>query len=118
VDREGGSGEKRVRKGKRGRMKFYGVERAEVDGMKGKSIQDSTRSIIIPVGVRTRVNLNSEDVIHSFSLNKINVHMDCLPGRISSVVIWVWRTRRQLATCQEICGVGHSNISLQVYWRI
>jgi len=104
--------------GREGGMKYYGVERAEVDGIKGKSIQDSTRSIIIPVGVRTRVNLNSEDVIHSFSLNKINVHMDCLPGRISSVVIWVWGTGRQLATCQEICGVGHSNISLQVYWRM
>jgi len=75
-------------KGKRGgKLEFYGVERAEVDRMKRKSIQDSTRSIIIPVRVRTRVNLNSEDVIHSFSLNKINVHMDCLPGRISSVVI-------------------------------
>jgi len=74
---------------KEGRKKiyFYRVERAEVDGSKRKSIQDSTRSIMLPVGVRTRVNLNSEDVIHSFSLNKINVHIDCLPGRISSVVI-------------------------------
>jgi len=71
------------------KMRYYGLERAEVDRMKGKSMQDSTRSMIIPVRVGTRVNLNSEDVIHSFSLNKINVHIDCLPGRISSVVIWV-----------------------------
>jgi len=58
-----------------------------VDGSERKSIQDSTGSIMLPIRVRTRVNLNSEDVIHSFSLNKINVHIDCLPGRISSVVI-------------------------------
>merc|ERR1711943_108060 len=113
MGREGG--ERGTEEEKKRGMKFYRVEGAEVDRMKGKSIQDSTRSIIMPVRVGTRVNLNSEDVIHSFSLNKINVHMDCLPRRISSVVIRVWRTGRQLATCQEICGVGHSNISLQVY---
>jgi len=118
IDRKRERVERGTEKRRKRRMKFYGVERAEVDRMKGKSIQDSTRSIMMPVRVGTRVNLNSEDVIHSFSLNKINVHMDCLPRRISSVVIWVWRTGRQLATCQEICGVGHSNISLQVYWRI
>lgn len=66
---------------------YYRVEGAEVDSSKRKSIQDSTGSIIIPIGVGTRVNLNSEDVIHSFSLNKINVHIDCLPRRISSVVV-------------------------------
>ena len=82
--RERKGGEK---KGKRRKIYYYRLEGAEVDGSKRKSMQDSTRSIMLPVGVRTRVNLNSEDVIHSFSLNKINVHMDCLPGRISSVVI-------------------------------
>jgi len=114
-ERKGTSGEEQKRINK---IRYYRIEGAEVDGMKRKSMQDSTRSIILPVRVRTRVNLNSEDVIHSFSLNKINVHMDCLPGRISSVVVWVWRTGGQLATCQEICGVGHSNISLQVFWGI
>jgi len=79
--------EKRRKRERGKKMYFYRVERAEVDRSKRKSIQDSTRSIMLPVRVRTRVNLNSEDVIHSFSLNKINVHIDCLPGRISSVVI-------------------------------
>jgi len=78
---------RRGKRRKKRKMYYYRLERAEVDGIKGKSIQDSTRSMIIPVRVGTRVNLNSEDVIHSFSLNKINVHIDCLPGRISSVVV-------------------------------
>lgn len=110
---EADKGEDKKKRGKR--IYYYRVERAEVDGSKRKSIQDSTGSMMLPVRVRTRVNLNSEDVIHSFSLNKINVHIDCLPRRISSVVVWVWGTGRQLATCQEICGVRHSNISLQVF---
>lgn len=50
-------------------------------------MQISCGEIIFGVGIRTRINLNSEDVIHSFSVNKLNVHMDSLPGRISSVRI-------------------------------
>lgn len=61
----------------------------------------------VPVDRPVRVELSSEDVIHSFFLPELRVKQDAVPG----MTIPVWFEATQVGeyplACAELCGLGH-----------
>jgi len=72
--------------------------------------QREINELHVPVGVPIRLNLTSEDVIHSFFVPAFRVKKDAIPGRYS--VAWFQATRPGAyhLFCAEYCGTKHSGM--------
>lgn len=61
----------------------------------------------VPVGRAIRIDLGSEDVIHSFFLPDFRVKQDAVPGMTIPVWFEATRTGEFPLACAELCGLGH-----------
>lgn len=61
----------------------------------------------VPANVVVHVDLNAEDVIHSFYLPELRLKQDAVPGM--SIPAWFEATQPGEYTigCAELCGLGH-----------
>jgi len=78
------------------------------DGRIGTADDFTVRNQLhFPVNRAVRVNLRSEDVIHSFFLPEFRLKQDAIPGR--EIPVWFEATRAGEFTlgCAELCGLGH-----------
>jgi cytochrome c oxidase subunit II len=68
----------------------------------------------IPVGRQIRIQLKSNDVIHSFWVPNLHGKMDLIPGRQN--VLWLQADRPGVyrGQCAEYCGLQHANMALTV----
>jgi cytochrome c oxidase subunit 2 len=64
----------------------------------------------VPLGTAVRLNMTSEDVIHSFYVPAFRVKADVLPGRYSTVWFRATRPGRYHLFCAEYCGTQHSGM--------
>ena len=71
--------------------------------------------LYLPVGVTTRFNLHSPDVIHDFGIPGFLMKMDVIPGRINHYAITPTRTGDFKGKCYELCGVYHSRMLFNVH---
>jgi len=62
----------------------------------------------VPVGKPVRLNMISEDVIHSFYIPAFRVKQDVLPGRYTSLWFEATKPGRYHLFCAEYCGTDHS----------
>ena len=81
------------------------------DSGTGSQIPD----LYLPVGVTTRFNLHSPDVIHDFGVPGFLMKMDVVPGRVNHYVIKPTRTGDFKGKCYELCGVYHSRMLFNVH---
>jgi cytochrome c oxidase subunit 2 len=72
--------------------------------------QREINELHVPVGVPVRLNLTSEDVIHSFFVPAFRIKRDVIPGRYTSVWFEATRTGRYHLFCAEYCGTKHSQM--------
>lgn len=69
--------------------------------------------IVLPVGTRTKFEVTSTDVIHSFWIPAFRVKVDAVPGLWTSVYVTPEDTGRTQddavlrLQCAEMCGFGH-----------
>lgn len=68
----------------------------------------------LPVGVPTRIYLNSTDVIHSFWVPSLAGKQDLIPGRDNDITIVPKKTGIFRGQCAEFCGVQHAHMALTV----
>jgi cytochrome c oxidase subunit 2 len=68
----------------------------------------------LPVGVPTRILLQSNDVIHSFWVPSLAGKQDLIPGRDNDITIVPSRTGIYRGPCAEFCGLQHAHMSLVV----
>jgi len=61
----------------------------------------------IPLGRAVRIDLTSEDVIHSFFLPDFRVKQDAVPGMVIPVWFEPTATGEYTLGCAELCGLGH-----------
>jgi cytochrome c oxidase subunit 2 len=64
----------------------------------------------VPVDRTVVVQLQSEDVIHSFFLPHMRVKQDAVPGRTTHVWFTATKAGRYEIACAELCGFGHYNM--------
>jgi cytochrome c oxidase subunit 2 len=69
----------------------------------------------VPVGRPVRVNLQSQDVIHSLFVPQFRFKQDLVPGREIGGWFEVTRPGKYEAPCAELCGFGHSGMRAWVY---
>ena len=62
----------------------------------------------------TFLNLQSQDVIHSFWIPQLAGKMDVVPGRQNHVWVEPARTGVYVGQCAEYCGTQHANMLLRV----
>jgi len=69
----------------------------------------------VPVNKVVRVQLQSQDVIHSFFVPQFRLKQDAVPGR--SIPVWFKATKagKYEVPCAELCGFGHSGMRGFVY---
>ncbi len=81
------------------------------DSGTGSQIPD----LYLPIGVTTRFNLHSPDVIHDFGVPAFLMKMDVIPGRVNHYVIKPTRLGDYKGKCYELCGVYHSRMLFNVH---
>jgi cytochrome c oxidase subunit II len=68
----------------------------------------------LPVGVTTRFNLHSPDVIHDLGVPNFLRKMDVIPGRVNQYAVTPTREGEFLGKCYELCGTSHSRMLFNV----
>ena len=62
----------------------------------------------VPIGVPIRLNMISQDVIHSFYIPAFRIKQDVLPGRYTELWFRATKPGRFRLFCTEYCGTDHS----------
>ena len=74
----------------------------------------TANEIHIPAGVPVRLELATDDVIHSFWAPNLSGKMDMIPGLTHQLVIEADRPGVWRAQCAEFCGAAHARMALWV----
>ena len=77
-------------------------------------IVHTANELHLPVGVEAEVELQSNDVIHSFWVPNLAGKQDLIPGRTTDIQLLPTRTGLYRAQCAEFCGTQHANMALVV----
>jgi cytochrome c oxidase subunit II len=64
----------------------------------------------VPVSKVVHVNLQADDVIHSFFLPNLRLKQDAVPGRVIPAWFEATKPGRYEIPCAELCGFGHSGM--------
>jgi cytochrome c oxidase subunit 2 len=65
-------------------------------------------SLTIPKGRHVKLDITSNDVIHSFWVPQLSQKQDAVPGQHNFLVITPTRTGTFPVICTELCGLGHA----------
>lgn len=71
-------------------------------------------SLHIPVGKPVKLQMISEDVIHSFFVPNFRVKQDVLPGRYTTIWFQPTKTGHYHLFCAEYCGTSHSRMTGEI----
>ncbi len=74
----------------------------------------TANEIHVPVGQPVRIELTSDDVIHSFWVPRLAGKMDVIPGRTNVTWIQADEAGRYRGQCAEFCGLEHAHMAFYV----
>lgn len=76
--------------------------------------KETENEIVVPFGKPIKLNINSEDVLHSFSLPAFRIKVDAVPHMDT----YAWFNADRLGEfdilCVEYCGVDHSAMTAKL----
>jgi len=75
---------------------------------------DVDRKLWLPTFTHIRVLTTASDVIHSWAVPSFGVKMDCLPGRLNQVSLFIKREGVFYGQCSELCGVNHGFMPIAI----
>lgn len=70
--------------------------------------------LVLPVNQPVLLNMNAQDVIHSFWVPEFRVKQDLVPGRETHVRITPTKIGDYKLRCAEICGLSHTQMVTDV----
>jgi len=70
--------------------------------------------LVVPVNTTVRVLVTANDVIHAFSVPSLGIKEDAIPGRVNETWFNAEKTGTFYGFCQELCGIGHSIMPIEV----
>lgn len=73
---------------------------------------DVDNRTLIPVNSQVRTLITAADVLHSWTVPRIGIKADAVPGRLNQVNFYSSRTGIFFGQCSEICGANHSFIPI------
>jgi len=75
---------------------------------------ESSNVLILPMKIITRLLISSTDVIHSWTIPRIGVKVDAMPGRLNQAFCFPLFSGNFYGQCSEICGTLHSFIPIKL----
>jgi cytochrome c oxidase subunit 2 len=73
---------------------------------------DVDNRIVLPVNIRSLVLVTSADVLHSWTIPRLGVKADAIPGRLNQVALAPLYSGVYYGQCSELCGSNHSFIPI------
>jgi cytochrome c oxidase subunit 2 len=64
--------------------------------------------LTLPKGRHTKLEITSDDVIHSFWVPQLSQKQDAVPGQTNPLVVTPTRIGTFPVICTELCGLGHA----------
>ena len=80
----------------------------DVGGAQGSLVEDQLPTLVLPVGKKIEIALDSRDVIHSFWVIDFLYKKDVIPGRTNYMSVTPERIGTYAGKCAELCGEYHS----------
>lgn len=71
-------------------------------------------NVVLPVGVPIRVQITSDDVVHSWSVPAFGVKTDAIPGRLNETWVTIDKEGLYYGQCSQICGINHGFMPIAV----
>ena len=71
--------------------------------------------IWVPVDTPVRLEMTSQDVLHSFYVPEFRIKHDVIPNRYSYVWFQAPREGTYQVVCTEYCGTAHSNMGAKIH---
>ena len=68
--------------------------------------------VVLPYGVEVRVLATRADVIHAWTVPRLGVKSDAVPGRLNQISLFIKAPGVFYGQCSEICGANHSFIPI------
>jgi cytochrome c oxidase subunit 2 len=75
----------------------------------------TANEIVVPVDTPVRLDLATEDVIHSFWIPRIHGKIDMIPGRVNAFTFTATETGSFRGNCAEFCGIAHAQMVAWVH---
>ena len=73
---------------------------------------DTSNHLVVPIKTPIRFILTSADVIHSWTIPRLGLKIDAIPGRINQISTLINRPGLIAGQCSEICGTNHRFIPI------
>ncbi|MGX1498343.1 cytochrome c oxidase subunit 2 [Labrenzia sp. MBR-25] len=95
-------------------------ERQAVADARGVTLNEVPRllsvdyDLVIPVDTTVRVQVTSEDVIHSFAMPSFGVKVDAIPGRLNETWFHAREEGVYYGQCSELCGKDHAFMPIAI----
>ena len=70
--------------------------------------------IVVPVGKTIKVLVTGADVLHAFFVPAFGVQVTAVPGRVNEVWFQTEKVGKYYGQCNELCGVDHSFMPIEV----
>jgi cytochrome c oxidase subunit II len=74
----------------------------------------TANEIHIPVGKPVKIEIKSQDVIHSFWVPQLQGKIDAIPTRINTVTLQADKAGVYRGECAEYCGLQHAHMGFMV----
>lgn len=75
---------------------------------------ESDHRIILPYNKNIQTLISATDVLHCWTLPRVGVKADAVPGRLNQVFFQIIRPGVIYGQCSEICGSNHTYIPITV----
>lgn len=70
--------------------------------------------LVAPVGHTLELAVTSEDVVHGFAIQPLDVTVDALPDEQTAATVELAEPGEYTAICTELCGEGHAEMTAPV----
>lgn len=98
-----------------GKQWWWEFEYKEDASQGGKSLDVWTANeIYLPVGKKAQINLQSNNVNHSFWVPQLSGKLDVIPGHINTLSITPTKVGEYHGECAEFCGAQHAWMRFKV----
>jgi len=74
----------------------------------------TTGELHVPIGKDVQLNLNAQDVIHSFWVPQFRLKQDAIPGQNTDLRFVATKLGTYPVVCTELCGAYHGSMRTQV----
>lgn len=75
---------------------------------------ETDNCLVLPFKTDIRIVVSRFDVIHSWTIPRLGVKVDAIPGRLNQLILYFNRVGLFVGQCSEICGSNHRFIPIFV----